>query len=119
LSTNIINDRETGLKIGFDSTDWPYKITFDDYKKACENWIIGTIQRDGHPIGAVYKKEDELHISIKPEWRKKWLTKGLVKELFWNKRVTTRVTPGHDFMFPILDRLGFKDDGTGLMIKEN
>lgn len=99
-------------------TDWSKSVAFEDYAESVKDWIIRYIERDGQPIGTVYTKGDELHVSVRPEWRKKWLTKGLHKELF-SGRVTTRVTPGHDYMFPILHRLGFRDDGTGLMVKES
>ena len=118
MTTQIVNDRETGLKIGFEATDWSQTVPFDIYANAMKDWIIRTIERDGKPIGAMYQKEDELHISIKPEWRKLWLTKRLKSDLFDGKRVTTRVMAGHEYMVPILTRLGFQDDGTGLMIKE-
>ena len=114
-----MDDRQTALKVGFEATDWTAPVAFDTYADALKGWIIRTIERDGQPIGALYEKDDELHLSIKPEWRKKWLTKQLKRDLFDRKRVTTRVTPGHEFVLPILDRLGFKDDGTGLLIKEN
>ena len=98
--------------------DWSHPVLFDDYAIALKDWIIKTVVRDGIPIGAFYKKGDEIHFSIKPEWRKKWLTKELKREVFDKQRVTTKVTPGHDYMISILERMGFRDDGTGLMIKE-
>ena len=118
MTTRIVEDRQKGLEIGFKATDWTRPVSFDDYARSLKDWIIRTIERNGEPIGAVYTKGDELHVSIKPTWRKKWITKGLMKELF-SCRVTTRVTPGHEYMFDVLKRLGFKDDGTGLMVKEH
>jgi hypothetical protein len=118
LTTELVNDRNTGLKIGFEATDWSQPVSFDDYALAVKDWIIKTVARDGVPIGAFYQKGDEIHFSIKPEWRRKWFTKGLKREVFDKQRVTTKVTPGHDYMIPILERMGFKDDGTGLMVKE-
>lgn len=118
MTIKIVEKRNIGLKIGYEATDWSEKILFDDYVKAMENWTVKTIEKDGQPIGAVYLKNDELHVSVKPEWRRKWLTKSLYLELFVGKRVTTRVTKGHDYMFDILRRLNFRDDGNGLMVKE-
>lgn len=118
MSTQLVDDRAQGLQIGFEATDWTRPITFNEYENGVKDWTIRTIERDGRPIGAVYTKDGEVHISIKPEWRKKWLTKGLIGELFPPK-VTTRVTPGHEWMYDVLDRLGFKNDGTGLMVKEH
>jgi hypothetical protein len=118
LTTQIVENRNEGLKVGYEATDWSNKISFDDYVKSLENWTVKTIEKNGQPIGAVYLKNDELHVSVKPEWRRKWLTKNLYLELFVGKKVTTRVTKGHDYMYDILRRLNFRDDGTGLMVKE-
>lgn len=116
--TELDDDRETGLKVGYEATEWNTPISFDDYKVALKDWIIKAIIRDGLPIGAFYKKNDEIHFSIKREWRKKWLTKSLKRKVFDVKRVTTRITPGREEIIPVLNRLGFKDNGTGLWIKE-
>lgn len=117
--TELIDDRKTGLEIGWTATDWTHPIAFGDYAKAMEDWIIKTVVKDGLPIGAFYKKGEEIHFSIKPEWRGRWLTKKIKREVFDSGKVTTRVTPGHEYMMPILGRLGFKNDGTGLMVKEH
>lgn len=116
MTTKIVDDRRVGLIVGYWATDWSHEISFDDYADRLKDWIIRVIERDGEPIAAVYTKGDELHVSVMPQWRGKWLTKGLLKELFDGKRVTTRVSPGHDYMYSILHRLGFR--GTDLMVKE-
>ena len=118
MTTAIVDDREMGLRIGYDATDWPWQISFDTYREAVKEWIIQTIVRDGKPIGAVYRKGDELHVSVLPDWRRAWATKGLLRQLFGTGRVTTRVTPGHDEMYGILARLGFKQQPDGLLVKE-
>lgn len=114
----MIDDREAGLKVGYEATDWSAPISFDDYKLSLKDWIIKTVVKDGVAIGAMYKKDDEIHFSIKREWRKKWFTRSLKREVFDGKRLTTRITPGHEYIIPILNRLGFRDDRTGLWIKE-
>lgn len=119
MTTLLVDDRETGIRLGYEATDWMTPVAYDTYAAAMKDWIIRTIERDGEPIGVLYEQGDELHLSIKPQWRKNWLTPRLKRELFDRKRVTTRVMAGHEFVLPILTRLGFKDDGTGLLIKEN
>jgi hypothetical protein len=56
---------------------------------------------------------------VLPEWRKKWLTKSLWQNFFQSGRVTTKVTPGHDYMYDVLKRLGFKESDGGMLVKEN
>jgi hypothetical protein len=119
MTTQLIDDRETALKIGYQATDWSSPISFDDYCSAVKDWTVKAIQRDNDVIGAVYKKDDELHISVLPEWRKQWLTKSLWKNFFQSGRVITKVTPGHEYMYSILKRLGFKESDGGMLVKEN
>jgi hypothetical protein len=119
MSTQVVDDRETALRVGYEATDWGTPMTFENYRAAVEDWSISTIERNGNPIGAAYKKNDELHISILPAWRKKWFTKNLMKTFLLSGRVTTKVTPGHDHMYGILKRLGFKESTDGMLVKEN
>lgn len=119
MSTRVVEDRETGLRVGYEATDWITPTAFEDYCAAVKDWSISTIERNGNPIGAAYKKNDELHFSILPAWRKKWFTKNLMKTFLLSGRVTTKVTPGHEYMYDILKRLGFKDPVDGLFVKEN
>lgn len=120
MTTRIVDDRETAIRVGYAATDWTVSPPpFENYCAAVKDWSVRTIERDGNPIGAVYKKNDELHFSILPSWRKKWLTKDLVKTFFLSGKVTTKITPGHDHMYGILARLGFKESTDGLLVKEN
>ena len=119
MPTQIIDDRESGLRIGYEATDWSAPISFETYCAAVKDWVVKAIKRDDLIIGAVYYKDDELHVSILPEWRRLWVTKGILRQLFSGPRVTTKVTPGHEHMYGILKRLGFKESNSGLLVKEN
>jgi hypothetical protein len=119
MTTQLVDDRETALRVGYEATDWTAPVAFDTYCLAVKDWSVKAIKRDDSVIGAVYKKNDELHISVLPEWRKKWLTKSLWRDFFQSGRVTTKVTPGHDYMYDVLKRLGFKESDSGMLIKEN
>jgi hypothetical protein len=119
MPTQIVDDREAALRVGYEATDWSAPILFEDYRNAVKDWIIKAIKRDEQIIGAVYRKNDELHVSILPEWRRVWVTKGLLRQLFDGPRVATKVTPGHEHMYGILKRLGFKESDGGMLVKEN
>jgi hypothetical protein len=106
MATVIVSDRQEALRLGYEATDWSNPIAFEDYEFSLKDWNVQLIQRDGENIGAVYKKDGEVHVSILPKWRKRWATKGLINELFGGK-VTTKVAPGHEYMHGILARLGF------------
>ena len=118
MTTKIVDDRESGLKVGYEATDWSVKIPFDQYVEGLKDWTVKALVKNGQPIGALYTKGSEVHVSIKPEWRRKWFTKSLYSELLDGKKVTTKVTKGHEYMYDILKRLHFRNDGNGLMVKE-
>lgn len=91
-------------------------MAYDDYIAALNDWTVQTIVRDETCIGAFYCKNGEVHVSILPEWRKKWATRGLLREILSRKNVHTRITPGHDYMHGILNRLGFESDASGKFV---
>ena len=114
MTTRIVEDRATALRIGFVATDWNYPITFEEHVERAKDWNVNVIERDGQPIGAMFEKDGEVHCSILPEWRRKWLTKGLLRQIIGRPGFHTRVDDGHDYMYGILKRLGMESrpDGT-------
>ena len=119
MPTKIVANREEALRVGYEATDWIEPISKEDYSELMKNWSVEALERDGEVIGAVYRKDDELHIAVLPKWQCKWFTRSLLRQLFVGKRVVTRVTPGHDYMYSILQRLGFKELPSGMLVKEN
>lgn len=117
MATRIVENRDIALKIGYAATDWRYPITFDEHVKCAEGWDVRLIERDGKPIGAVFEKDGEVHCSILPEWRRRWLTKGLLKQLTEVPGLHTRVDEGHEHMYGILGRLGFAAGQDGILRK--
>ena len=117
MPTALVNDREAGLAIGYAATDWSSPVEYEAYKAALEDWTVKTVVRDGEPIGAAYFKAGEVHVSILPEWRKKWATKGVIAQLFADKGTFSRIAPGHDYMFDIFRRLGFNVYNDGVVAR--
>lgn len=117
MATRLVDDRETALRVGFKATDWTRTVLFEDYLSALESWTIKAVLRDDQCIGAVYFNDGEVHASILPEWRGKWVTRGLLREMFDSPVVTTQVVPGHEFMFGILERLGFEKEDSKWVLK--
>lgn len=118
MTTRLIDDRESALKVGFEATDWHVMTPYDAYVRIAADWNVKAVERDGKVIGAVYSKAGETHVSILPEFRRRWLTKGLLKDILANMTMT-RITPGHDFMYNILNRLGFVPQADGTLTREN
>lgn len=110
-------DRETALRVGYAATDWTRPISYDDYERFSSDWIVRPIVNDDKCIGAAYFKDGEVHVSILPEWRKRWVNRKLLNDLLGAPDAMTRVTPGHEFMYGILYRLGFVLREDGMMVK--
>lgn len=113
MATRLVDDRDTALEIGYAATDWSTPVDFDDYKSKLADWDVKAIVRDETCIGAAYFKDGEVHVSVLPQWRKRWATRGVLNELFLDKNAFTRIMAGHEYMYGIFARLGFvvRDDG--------
>lgn len=119
MATHLVDDRDMALKIGFQATDWSQPISFEDYASFLQNWDVKAIVRNDTCIGAAYFRDGEVHVSVLPEWRRRWATKGILKDLFADKNAHTRIMPGHEYMYGIFDRLGFKTREDGALVKGN
>jgi GNAT superfamily N-acetyltransferase len=117
MTTEITDDRDKALEIGYAATNWQDPVTFDEYLNIAASWQVQLIVRDGEPIGAIFRKDGETHISVLPEWRRRWLSRGLLKKLLADTRLT-RVENGHDFMYGVLERLGFRRQPDGTLTRE-
>ena len=114
MTTRIVDNRDLALKIGYEATSWQSPVSYEQHVDIAKNWDVKLIERDGQPIGAMFEKDGEIHCSILPEWRRKWLTKGLLRQILDRPNFYTRVDDGHDYMYGILARLGMarRPDGT-------
>lgn len=100
--------RDEALRVGFLATDWAEWPSFETYHEAMSDWTVQMVAKDGHPIGAVYRRGPEFHISILPEWRGKWMTRNILKEIIPEPVAITQVVVGHDDVADMLKRLGFQ-----------
>jgi hypothetical protein len=117
MTTRVVENRDLALKIGYAATDWNYPITFEEHVSRAKKWDVRLIERDGNPIGAIFEKDGEVHCSILPEWRRRWLTKGLLRQIVGGPAFHTRVDDGHDYMYGILERLGMTRGPDGVVRK--
>lgn len=119
--TTLGENRDEALRAGYEAADWPMEIPFDVYTAVLQPWRVQSIERDGKCIGALYRNDEsgEVHAAILPEHRRRWATRGLLREIFSAPNVNTSVSAGHEFMYGILGRLGFEkaDDGQLYMRK--
>ncbi|MFC0302782.1 hypothetical protein ACFSTI_25170 [Rhizorhabdus histidinilytica] len=118
MSTKLGDNRDAALKVGFEAIDWPYPITFEQYLEAFKDWVVRAIERDGVPIGTAFTHDGELHIAILPQWRRRWVTRNILCELFDMPKVIARPIEREDIMYSYLVSLGFKDIGDKTLILE-
>jgi len=119
MTTHLVQNREIALRVGYVATDWTDQPPFERYTDALTDWDVQVIARDGLAIGAAFKRGPEFHVSVLPEWRGRWVTRGLLNRLIERPVSTTKVTPGHGRMFEILERLGFQHEGDGVFVRDS
>lgn len=118
MSTHLADNREEALAVGFLAIDWPEPMPVDQYERAFEDWTVRGIVRDGKTIGTTYVKDCELHVAILPEWRKRWVTRNVLNEMFDMPKVIARPIERSDTMYNYLICLGFEDKGDKTLVKE-
>ena len=103
--------REEALSVGFEATDWIFQPAYQDYEDAVSDWTTRLMVNGDRVVGTVYTRGPEVHVSVLPEWRKRWATRGILKQVIPEPLAITRVTHGHEYMYDILHRLGFEQRG--------
>lgn len=117
MTARLSDDRETALRVGYVATDWSRPVAYEEYEKALADWTVRPIVKDDKCIGAAYFKDGEVHVSVLPEWRKRWANRTLLRDLLGAPNARTRIQPGHDYMYDIFYRLGFVLNEDGMMVK--
>lgn len=118
MATHLADNRTEALAVGYLAIDWHEDMPRDQYERAFEDWTVRGIVRDGECIGATYVKDCELHVAILPEWRKRWVTRGVLDEMFDMPKVIARPIERSDSMYNYLICLGFEDKGDKTLVKE-
>lgn len=118
MATCLEDNRAQALRVGYEATDWVRKPDYAQYVDALSDWNVRAMTRDGVIIGAAYTLGPEFHVSILPEWRGRWATRGILAQLIQEPLSVTRVTQGHERVYGFLERLGFEHRGDGLFVRE-
>ena len=99
--------RNDVLKVGHKAAE--IDMSFPEFKKMLMDWKIEPVFVDDKLAGMYAVKNTEVHFCVLPDFRGKWLSKGLINDVF----------------MPILERYGFvttavpddKPQGHGLVKK--
>ncbi|NQY98624.1 MAG: hypothetical protein HRT82_15840 [Henriciella sp.] len=120
MTLRLLDDpgaRQTALRVGYRATDWNERPDYGAYTEALSAWSVRLLADKKEPVGAVYTLGSEFHVSVLPEWRGRWATRGLLKKIIPEPEAVTRVTPGHEHVGGLLERLGFEAQGDGIYTK--
>lgn len=125
--TTLIPDRESALQTGYEASDWAQMVPYENFEAYFSTWECYAVVRHETCIGACFFQPEtcEMHFSILPEWRRRWLGKDLLKRLLSMPLIRTKIHnctaydgSDYDFMYDILSRCGFVEQD-GYMVRVN
>lgn len=76
------------------------------YLQACEEWQVIAVVADG-VIGALFAKDGLIHLGIVPEWRGRWASRRLIREMLSYGTATTLLPDEHECA-DFVRRIGFE-----------
>jgi len=85
------------------------------YRRACEGWQVVAIVAD-RVIGALFARAGVIHIGIVPDWRGRWASRRLIREMLGYGTKTT-LQPGEDGPREFIRRIGFVKIGDSFTFK--
>lgn len=84
------------------------------YRAACEGWRVIAVVAD-RVIGALFARDGVIHLGIVPEWRGRWASRRLIREMLsYGKRTT--LADGEDGPREFIGRIGFVETEGGAYV---
>lgn len=121
MTTYLTNDSETALRVGYEVLRVKpimHGVSFERYARNFAGWRVRAIERDGKCIGATYDKDCEFHMAVLPEYHGRWMTKGVIRQMWDMPRVIVRPLKKDHKVYGYLRRFGFADVGEDTLILE-
>lgn len=75
------------------------------YRAACEGWRVIAVVAD-RVIGALFARDGVIHLGIVPEWRGRWASRRLIREMLGYGKATTLLPDEADSQ-DFIGRIGF------------
>lgn len=75
------------------------------YRSACEAWQVVAVVAD-RVIGALFARDGVIHLGVVPEWRGRWASRRLIREML-SYGTRTTLMPGEDGPREFIGRIGF------------
>jgi GNAT superfamily N-acetyltransferase len=85
------------------------------YRAACERWQVVAVVAD-EVIGALFVDGNVIHLGIVPEWRSRWASRRLLRQMLSYGK-TTRMMAGESLAF--VERIQRFDPGFGWKVRES
>ena len=72
----------------------------DAWERACQGWDVLAVCADDDVIGALLAKDGVIHLGIVPEWRSKWASRRIIRDMMKHGAATKMraVEPSADFV---------------------
>lgn len=86
------------------------------YRAACEAWQVIAVVAD-RVIGALFARDGVIHLGIVPEWRGRWASRRLIREMLAYGKATT-LRPDEDDCREFIGRIGFVPSGEQFKYQE-
>lgn len=86
-----------------------------EYRAMCQAWQVIAVVAD-RVIGALFAKDGVIHLGIVPEWRSRWASRRLIRDMLSYGRATT-LLPCETECRAFVSRIGFVETDTGYVFK--
>lgn len=84
------------------------------YRKACEGWQVIAVVAD-RVIGALFARDGVIHLGIVPEWKGRWASRRLIREMLGYGTRTTLLLD-EDGPREFIGRIGFVETEGGAYV---
>lgn len=85
------------------------------YYATCDGWGVVAVCSDSEVIGALFHKGGVIHLGIVPEWRSRWASKRVIREMLAYGKATT-LQPWESDCLKFIGRIGFEKQGTKYVV---
>ena len=86
------------------------------YRAMCEGWRVIAVVAD-RVIGALFARDGVIHLGIVPEWRGRWASRRLIREMLAYGRTTT-IQDFEPQCAEFVGRIGFvKTEGSAYVVR--
>lgn len=79
------------------------------FRAACKGWQVIAVVAD-RVIGALFARAGVIHLGIVPEWRGRWASRRLIRQMLGYGKTTT-LLPDEADSRDFIGRIGFVQDG--------